>query len=216
MQRSSQLPDNIEELKALLSTQFAMVQALEDERNSIKIERDLLKAGKRDDSDEINRLKLLISKLQRMLFGQKSEKLERQIDQLELELEDLYINQGERAQIIDQAQFSQPKAPRTPRAPRPPLPKHLPREVQEILPTETDCPSCGGDFVRLGEDVSEVLEFVPAHFKVISIVRPKMACRCCDTIVQAPAPSPPIARGYAGPGLLAHVMVSKYLDHLPL
>jgi len=110
MQKSPQLPDNIEELKALLSAQFAMVQALEDERtntqiefNSIKTERDLLKAGKRDDSDEINRLKLLISKLQRMLFGQKSEKLERQIDQLELELEDLYINQGERAQIIEQA-----------------------------------------------------------------------------------------------------------------
>jgi len=90
MQISPQLPDNIEELKALLSAQFAMVQSLEDERNSIKTERDLLKASKRDDSDEINRLKLLISKLQRMLFGQKSEKLERQIDQLELELEDLY------------------------------------------------------------------------------------------------------------------------------
>ena len=111
MQISPQLPDNVEDLKALLSAQFAMVQALEDERtnvqiefNSIKTERDLLKASKRDDSDEINRLKLLISKLQRMLFGQKSEKLERQIDQLELELEDLYINQGERAQIIEQAE----------------------------------------------------------------------------------------------------------------
>ena len=212
MQISSQLPDNIEELKALLSTQFAMFQALEDERNSIKTERDLLKAGKRDDSDEINRLKLLISKLQRMLFGQKSEKLERQIDQLELELEDLYINQGERAQIIEQAQ-AQPKPPRSPRAPRPPLPKHLPREIQEILPTETDCPSCGGDFARLGEDVSEVLEFVPAHFKVISIVRPKMACRCCDTIVQAQSPSRPITTGYACPSLLSHVMVSKYRDN---
>jgi len=223
MQISPQLPDNIEELKALLSAQFAMVQALEDERNSIKTEcnsikteRDLLKASKRDDSDEINRLKLLISKLQRMLFGQKSEKLERQIDQLELELQDLYINQGEQAQIIEQAQANLSKAARKPRAPRQPLPKHLPREVQEILPVETDCPSCGGDFVRLGEDVSEVLEHVPAHFKVISIVRPKLACRCCDTIVQAPAPSRPIARGYAGPALLSHVMVSKYLDHLPL
>ena len=223
MQISPQLPDNVEDLKALLSAQFAMVQALEDERtnvqiefNSIKTERDLLKASKRDDSDEINRLKLLISKLQRMLFGQKSEKLERQIDQLELELQDLYINQGERAQIIEQAESNQPKAARKPRAPRQPLPTHLPREVQEILPVETDCPSCGGDFVRLGEDVSEVLEHVPAHFKVISIVRPKLACRCCDTIVQAPAPSRPIARGYAGPALLSHVMVSKYLDHLPL
>ena len=93
-----------------------MVQALEDERNSIKTERDQLKASKRDDSDEINRLKLLISKLQRMLFGQKSEKLERQIDQLELELEDLYINQGEQAQIIEQAQANLSKAARKPRA----------------------------------------------------------------------------------------------------
>jgi chromosome segregation ATPase len=143
MQISPQLPDNIEELKALLSAQFAMVQSLEDERNSIKTELDLLKASKRDDSDEINRLKLLISKLQRMLFGQKSEKLERQIDQLELELEDLYINQGEQAQIIEQAQANLSKAARKPRGPRQPLPKHLPREVQEILPVETDCPSCG-------------------------------------------------------------------------
>jgi chromosome segregation ATPase len=141
MQISPQLPDNIEELKALLSAQFAMVQALEDERtnvqiefNSIKTERDLLKAGKRDDSDEINRLKLLISKLQRTLFGQKSEKLERQIDQLELELEDLYINQGERAQIIEQAQANLPKAARTPRAPRQPLPKHCRVKCKKYCP----------------------------------------------------------------------------------
>jgi len=68
----------------------------------------------------------------------------------------------------------------------------------------------------LGDDVAEVLEYVPARFKVVRHVRPKLACRCCDGIVQVPAPSRPIARGLAGPGLLAHVLVSKYVDHLPL
>ena len=69
---------------------------------------------------------------------------------------------------------------------------------------------------KLGEDVAEILEYVPAQFKVIRQVRPKLACTACDTIVQAPAPSRPIERGLAGPGLLAHVLVSKYADHLPL
>src|SRR5208337_3840246 len=68
----------------------------------------------------------------------------------------------------------------------------------------------------LGEDVSEMLEYVPAHFQVIRQVRPKLACARCDKIVQAEAPPRPIARGLAGPGLLAHVLVSKYCDHLPL
>jgi transposase len=74
----------------------------------------------------------------------------------------------------------------------------------------------GGALKPLGEDVSEILEYVPEHFKVIQQVRPKLACACCDKIVQAEAPSRPIERGIAGPGLLAHVLVSKYCDHLPL
>ena len=69
---------------------------------------------------------------------------------------------------------------------------------------------------HLGEDASEQLEFMPASFRVIRHVRPKLACACCDTIVQAPAPSRPIERGIAGPGLLAHVLVAKFADHLPL
>src|SRR5262249_37158825 len=79
-----------------------------------------------------------------------------------------------------------------------------------------NCPECGGELRRLGEDVSEVLEYVPSHFKVIRHVRPKLSCACCRTIVQAAAPMHPIARGLAGPGLLAHVLVSKYCAHLPL
>ena len=99
---------------------------------------------------------------------------------------------------------------------RRPLPGHLPRQQQTILPKETACPDCGGELKALGEDVSEILEYVPAHFHVIQQVRPKLACAHCDKIVQAEAPSRPIARGLAGPGLLAHVLVSKYCDHLPL
>ena len=99
---------------------------------------------------------------------------------------------------------------------RRPLPGHLPRQKRTILPKETACPDCGGALKPLGEDVSEILEYVPAHFQVIQQVRPKLACTHCDKIVQAEAPSRPIARGLAGPGLLAHVLVSKYCDHLPL
>src|SRR5206468_10824346 len=81
---------------------------------------------------------------------------------------------------------------------------------------EDACPDCGGTLGRLGEDVCETLEYVPARFKVIRTVRPKLSCTRCDRIVQEPAPHRPIARGLAGPGLLAHVLVAKYSDHLPL
>ncbi len=101
------------------------------------------------------------------------------------------------------------------RSARKPLPDHLPRETVEHAPTESNCPDCGSIFVKLGEDVSEMLEYVPAHFKVIRHVRPKLACSRCERIVQAPAPARPIERGLPGPALLAHVMVGKFCDHLP-
>lgn len=94
-------------------------------------------------------------------------------------------------------------------------PEHLPREIHAHQP-ESQCTGCGGTLRHLGEDVSEVLEYAPARFKVIRHVRPKWVCRCCEYIAQVPAPSRPIARGLAGPGLLAHVLVSKFVDHLPL
>lgn len=92
----------------------------------------------------------------------------------------------------------------------------MPRVEQVYLPDADRCPDCGGALKLLGEDVAEQLEYVPASFRVIRYKRPKLACACCDTIVQAPAPSRPIDRGLAGPGLLAHVLVSKFADHLPL
>jgi transposase len=103
-----------------------------------------------------------------------------------------------------------------PRSPRKPLPEHLPREVVTHLPQGDCCSSCGGVLRQFGEDVSEQLEYIPESFKVICHVRPKFACSSCDRVVEAPAPSRPIERGLAGPGLLAHVLVSKYADHLPL
>ena len=216
MLNRTQLPDNVDELKALLSAQFTEVAALKRESNTLKLERDTLKLMSSDDKQEIQRLSLLLDMLKRKLFGQKSEKLNRQINQLELELEALHITQGER--IPAQQVEAEVKPPRT--APqRRPLPEHLPRETQTHLPAGNTCPDCGQSLDAasiLGEDVSEVLEYVPASFRVIRHVRPRFACSCGHCIAQAPAPSRPIARSFAGAGLLAHIMVAKYGDHLPL
>ncbi|PND31432.1 IS66 family transposase, partial [Achromobacter pulmonis] len=199
-------------LKALLSAQSAQIDAFGQERAQWVVERETLRQGTHDDKQEIARLGLLLDKLRRMLFGQKSERLVAQIDQLQLELEELHINQGGRAEKIESTQASAARAA----PPRRPLPEHLPREVHEHLPKESACPDCGGAWQRLGEDVSEVLEHIPASFRIVRHVRPRLACRCCDRMAQASAPSRPIARSLAGPGLLSHVMVSKYLDHQPL
>ena len=168
---------------------------------------------------EVERLRLIIARLRRLQFGRKSEKIQREIEQLELQLEDLEAGNAEKQQQTENtlapaaaAVFS--AAPRKPA--RRPLADHLPREVEVHEPEEKGCPACGGSLSKLGEDVSEVLEYVPARFKVIRHIRPKLSCTKCDVIVQAEAPSRPIARGLAGPGLLAHVLVSKYADHLPL
>ncbi len=98
---------------------------------------------------------------------------------------------------------------------RKPLPADLPRNEQVLSPGDA-CGKCGGKLKTLGEDVTEELEYVPGRFVVNRIVRPRMACSCCEAICQAPLPSRPIERGRPGPGLLAHVLVSKYGDHLPL
>jgi transposase len=164
---------------------------------------------------EIEHLKLLIAKLRRMQFGRKSEKLDRQIEQLELRLDELEASRAESAAASPAPAAVAPVANTATKSVRR-LPEHLPRETRTILPKQQACPDCGGALKHLGEDISEMLEYVPASFKVIRQVRVKLACACCDTIVQAEAPSRPIARGMAGPGLLAHVLVSKYCDHLPL
>jgi transposase len=99
---------------------------------------------------------------------------------------------------------------------RRPIPDHVPRTEIELLPKRDDCAACGGRLRQIGEDVTEELEYVPGRFVVNRITRPRFACSGCDGFTQAPLPSRPIERGRPGPGLLAHVLVSKYADHLPL
>ena len=161
---------------------------------------------------EIEHLKLVVAKLQRMHFGRKSEKLHRQIEQLELQLEGL---RAAAAQPIQPAEKPQPKAAPPQRKKRA-LPGHLRREVHTHPPKEKCCPECGGALRKLGEDVSEMLEFIPASFFVIRHVRPKLSCARCSCVVQAPAPERPVDRGMAGPGLLAHVLTGKYCDYVGL
>jgi transposase len=168
---------------------------------------------------EVERLRLIIARLRRLQFDRKSEKIQREIEQLELQLEELETGNAEKQEQTEKTlapAAAAVYAAATRKPARRPLPDHLPREVEVHEPEENGCPACGGSLSKLGEDVSEVLEYVPARFKVIRHVRPKLSCTGCDTIVQAEAPSRPIVRGLAGPGLLAHVLVSKYADHLPL
>ena len=197
MINAADLPNDIDALKALLLARDEKILGLEAQLNTR--------------ATEIEHLKLMIAKLRRMQFGRKSEKLDHQIEQLELQLEDLQADEAE-------AEREMPEADRAPRkkSVRRPLPDHLPRDEKIYAPDAEACPACGGGLRSLGEDVAEQLEYVPASFRVIRHVRPKLACCCCDVIVQAPAPSRPIERGIAGPGLLAHVLVAKFADHLPL
>ena len=166
---------------------------------------------------EIEHLKLLIAKLQRMQFGRKSEKVERQIEQLELKLEELEVGRAEREQPAPPCATTPGTACAASAKKKParrPLPEHLRRITKLHEPTQQACPECGGMLRKLGEDVSEVLDYIPASFIVIRHVRPKLSCCNCDVIVQAPAPSRPIERGLAGPGLLAHVLTAKYCDYV--
>ncbi len=204
-----------EALRALLVAEhedrIATHQQLISQRNELVAAHERLRSRE----SEIEHLKLVIAKLRRMQFGRRSEKVQRRIEQLELKLEDL---EAKRAADAAPPQ-NQPRAATAPPPLKPtrrPLPEHLPRETQKHEPAEQACPDCGGALRRLGEDVSEILEYVPARFKVIRHVRLKLSCAACERIVEAPAPTRPIARGLAGPGLLAHVLVSKYADHLPL
>src|SRR4051794_9232630 len=169
----------------------------------------------------IEKLKMQLAALRRARFGRSSEKLDRNIEQLELLISDLAAQDASaRPGATEPAGPDHPAFPAKPRQRRQPvrkpLPEHLPRASVVHEPACT-CPGCGGTtFSRIGQDEREVLEYVPSSFKVIRHLRPKLSCRSCETIVQAPMPSLPIERGRPGPGLIAHVLISKYCDHTPL
>jgi transposase len=166
----------------------------------------------------IAHLKLLIAKLRHDRFGASAERGRKLLDQLELQLEELETDAGETA-AAQEAQDEQDATPGRPFARRKPvrgpLPEHLPRE-RRVLPGPSACPCCGGKLAKLGETITESLEVIPRQWKVIQTVREKLTCRACATITQPPAPFHPIARGRAGPNLLAMILEAKFGQHLPL
>ncbi len=169
----------------------------------------------------VQALRLQLGKLRKQAFGKSSEKIQREIEQLELALEDVLVSAAQQSLVTsdENDQDGEPACadagsrPRPSRRPR--VSADTPRERREFDPGNT-CPDCGGDLRLVGEDVSEIIEMITAKLKVIEVARPKKSCRCCEKMVQAPAPSRPIPGRMAGASLLAYVLVSKFDDHLPL
>lgn len=163
----------------------------------------------------IEKLKAQLAVLKRARFGPSSEKLERQIDLLESVIGDLEEAEAQN-EARQEARAPAAARPKRERGNRNPLPAHLPREII-AHPGACACPACGSQRLRkIADDEREVLEYVPSHFKVVVHQRPKMSCRDCEAISQPPMPSLPIERGRPGAGLIAHVAIAKFCDHLPL
>lgn len=177
---------------------------------------ELLMAEVQSQAYQIEKLKAELHGHRKARFGSKSEGA----DQLALDLsDDQEIEAAADAQHAEQdagddATTAKPPRPKR-KYNRAPLPDHLDRQ-DEVLSAGEECGDCGGGLRQVGEDITEELEYVPGRFVVRRIVRPRMACTCCEAFSQAPLPSRPIERGRPGPGLLAHVLVGKYCDHLPL
>ena len=196
MPEAAELPNDVEALRRIVLEHSAKLEAAE----ALLIFKNL----------ELEKLRFQIAYLKRMKYGRSSEQLDGELLQMQLCIEDLEASLVAKPLEVRPAPKEPPEKPA-----RRPLPAELPRE-QILHENPCACPDCGGKLRPLGEDVSEMLEYVPSHFKVIRHVRPKLSCASCQRIVQPLAPSRPIERGLAGPGLLAHVLVSKYCDHLPL
>ena len=162
----------------------------------------------------IARLELEILKLRRELYGRRSERKARLLEQMELELEELGASASEDELAAERATAAAAatavRAFTRRRPSRKPFPAHLPRE-RVVLPPPERCACCGSSrLAELGEDVTETLEVVPRRWKVVQTGRPKVSCRDCAAIGQAPAPFHPTPRGWAGPSLLAMILFEKY------
>jgi len=215
------LPDDVEALKAMVIAAQAEAHNAQAERLVAEIELRNAHAEARALSLQIEKMKFEIARLRHEQYGQSAER-SALLEQLELQLADLEetASQSEAAAQIAAAAAAREKivvqAFERKKPARRPLPDHLPRE-RIVYPGPTACPCCGGTNLRkIGEDVTEMLEVIPRQWKVIQHVREKFSCRVCEKISQPPAPSHPIARGRAGPALLAQVLFSKYGLHLPL
>lgn len=165
-------------------------------------------------ASEIERLQLIIKKLQPAQFGRRSERLDP--DQMALALEELDSDVARVRESRPAVETSAVETPAETRSRRRPLPDHLPREDIRLDVDSQACACCGGALHVVGESASEMLDWVPAQLRVMRIARPKYACRACGTIAQAPPLERPIAGGLATPALLAQVLIAKYCDHTPL
>jgi transposase len=219
---ANDIPDDIEALKAALSAARNHTMQVEGKLATTTAELAVARARNSADQTLIAHMKLMIAKLRHEKYGQKSERTERLIDQMELQLEELEANVSEDDLAAEEATAK--VAPGTAavksyerRKPvKKPFPEHLPRE-RVVLPGSGCCACCGGTrLVKLGEDVTETLEVVPRQWKVIQTVRERFSCRDCEMISQVPAPFHAIPRGFAGPSLLAMIAHEKFGMHMPL
>src|SRR3954469_13721993 len=205
------LPEEIDALRAALLAERARAARVEAELA-------VARAKASDDEALIAHQRLQIEKLTRQLYGPRSERTVRLLDQMELAFEEIESSASEDEIAAEQvvAKTTNVVAFTRKRPARQPFPEHLPRErVVEAGPTACLC--CGSPRLRkLGEDITETLEVIPRQWKVIQRVREKFTCRDCEKISQAPAPFHVIPRGWAGPSLLAMILFEKYGQHQPL
>jgi transposase len=200
MLMEADLPEDVDALRGLVLEQARKL--------------DTLKAAQATADAEVERLRAIIEAFQRHRFGRRSEQLDP--DQLQLGLEDAETALAE-AEAAGEAKAGRPRGDRRRKTNRGSLPAHLQR-IEQIVDVESKaCPCCGGALHRIGEDVSERLDVVPATFRVLVTRRPRYGCRSCEsTVVQAPAPARIVEGGVPTEALIAQVLVSKYADHLPL
>lgn len=238
MSRSTaRLPDDPAALKAMIAAlqaekavaETALAAAQRDasaaERAVARLQGDVasVKATLRAHEALVQALRLQIARLKRQKFGSSSEKIAREIEQLELALENLGVAQASTLDEMPSEEDAAEAASATPEATAPAEPRRRkPRVVPDtpreriVLDPGEDCPQCGGPLRLVGEDVTEILDLIAAKLKVVEIARQKKSCRRCERITQPDAPSRPIPRAMVGPALLAWILVSKFDDHLPL
>ena len=216
---ADQLPDDLDALKQLVVSKDAALETAQGELTAAK-------NGLLVTQLTIEHLKAQLARLRREKFGSSSERIERAIAQLELTLEEAEAAQSEAAQAeaaapaVEADEIEPIPAPEQEKAKekkrRRTLPPELPRrDVVHAL--SHVCKTCGGHELRkVGDSVTEVLEYIPGRFEVARHVRPACSCAKCETMMQAPMPELPIPRGMAGPSFLAHIAIAKFCDHLPL
>ena len=212
-----QLQARLAAVMSMLEAQHSAVERLQGERDGLRVERDTFRVERDAANAEVDKLQLIIKQLLRSRYGAHSEKLDP--DQPQLGLEEVEQSLGAAQAVVSEpptdSKASGERQP--PQRNRGALPAHLPRVEIVIDVEDKRCPCCGGAMHVIGEDVAEMLDVVPALYRVKVIRRPRYGCRGCEgAVVQAPAPERPLTGGMASEAVLAQVLVAKYSDHLPL